>query len=99
MVRLFVPGASNYELTTKWFETGIFKYHGLQAFSDSFMLSSLRHHYRFAFDDHFYLVAKPLPWSWRSEAVSMLAMAVPGTTSVGYILAVSRGGVMHTGFP
>ena len=30
---------SNYELTTKWFTQVFTKYHGLQAFSDSFMLS------------------------------------------------------------
>ena len=96
---LFKTWGYDFSLTTKWFEQVFTKYHGFQAFRDSFLLS---------------LIAAPITAilsmvisylgvkrNFRTkgfiEAVSMLAMAVPGTVlGVGYIRGFS-GGVFHTG--
>ncbi len=80
MVRLFVF-SSNYELTTKWFEQVFTKYHGSQAFSDLFMFSLIAAPITALLSMIIsYLVAKRR-FRGRGfiEAVSMLAMAVPGT--------------------
>lgn len=87
-------------LTFKWFSQVFTRYHGLQAFRDSFVLSLIAAPITALLSMIIsYLVVKR---KFRSkgfiEAVSMLAMAVPGTVlGVGYIRGFS-GGVFHTGF-
>ena len=91
---------SNYELTTKWFEQVFSKYHGLQAFSDSFMLSLIAAPITalLSMIISYLVVKRRFRGRGFIEAVSMLAMAVPGTVlGVGYIRGFSSG-VMHTGF-
>ena len=83
---------SNYELTTK--------YHGLQAFSDSFTLSLIAAPITalLSMIISYLVVKRRFRGRGFIEAVSMLAMAVPGTVlGVGYIRGFSSG-VMHTGF-
>ena len=87
-------------LTFKWFEQVFTRYRGLQAFRDSFVLSLIAAPITALLSMIIsYLVVK---LKFRSkgyiEAVSMLAMAVPGTVlGVGYIRGYS-GGIFHTGF-
>ena len=87
-------------LTFKWFGQVFSRYNGLRAFRDSFVLSLIASPITALMSMIIsYLVVKR---KFRSkafiEAVSMLAMAVPGTVlGVGYIRGFS-GGVFHTGF-
>ena len=96
---LFKTWGYDFSLTTKWFEQVFTKYHGFQAFRDSFLLSLVAAPITAILSMIIsYLVVKR---SFRTkgfiEAVSMLAMAVPGTVlGVGYIRGFS-GGVFHTG--
>ncbi len=96
---LFNTWGRDFTLTTKWFEQVFTKYHGLQAFRDSFVLSLIASPITAILSMIIsYLVVKR---NFRTkgfiEAVSMLAMAVPGTVlGVGYIRGFS-GGVFHTG--
>lgn len=86
--------------TLKWFGQVFSRYHGLQAFRDSFVLSLIAAPITALLSMIIsYLVVKR---NFKSkgfiEAVSMLAMAVPGTVlGVGYIRGFS-GGLFHTGF-
>ncbi len=97
---LFTTWGYDFTLTTKWFVQVFTKYHGLQAFRDSFLLSFIASPITALLSMIIsYLVVKR---DFRSkgfiEAVSMLAMAVPGTVlGVGYIRGFSSG-VFHTGF-
>ena len=96
---LFKTWGYDFSLTTKWFEQVFTKYHGLQAFRDSFLLSLVSAPITAILSMIIsYLVVKR---DFRSkgfiEAVSMLAMAVPGTVlGVGYIRGFSSG-IFHTG--
>ena len=96
---LFKTWGYDFSLTTKWFEQVFTKYHGFQAFRDSFLLSLVAAPITAILSMIIsYLVVKR---SFRTkgfiEAVSMLAMAVPGTVlGVGYIRGFS-GGIFHTG--
>ena len=96
---LFTTWGYDFTLTPKWFIQVFTKYSGLQAFRDSFILSFIASPITALFSMIIsYLVVKR---SFRSkgfiEAVSMLAMAVPGTVlGVGYIRGFS-GGLFHTG--
>lgn len=96
---LFKTWGYDFSLTTKWFEQVFTKYHGFQAFRDSFLLSLIAAPITAILSMIIsYLVVKR---NFRTkgfiEAVSMLAMAVPGTVlGVGYIRGFS-GGVFHTG--
>ena len=96
---LFKTWGYDFSLTTKWFEQVFTKYHGFQAFRDSFLLSLIAAPITAILSMIIsYLVVKR---SFRTkgfiEAVSMLAMAVPGTVlGVGYIRGFS-GGIFHTG--
>ena len=96
---LFKAWGYDFSLTTKWFEQVFTKYHGFQAFRDSFLLSLVAAPITAILSMIIsYLVVKR---NFRTkgfiEAVSMLAMAVPGTVlGVGYIRGFS-GGVFHTG--
>ena len=92
-------GYKFFPLTGKWFKLIFTRYHGLQAFWDSFRLSLISAPITALLSMIIsYLVVKR---SFKSkgfiEAVSMLAMAVPGTVlGVGYIRGFS-GGVFRTG--
>ena len=96
---LFKTWGYDFSLTTKWVEQVFTKYHGFQAFRDSFLLSLIAAPITAILSMIIsYLVVKR---NFRTkgfiEAVSMLAMAVPGTVlGVGYIRGFS-GGVFHTG--
>ncbi len=97
---LFKTWGYDFHLTTKWFLQVFKKYKGLKAFKDSFVLSLIASPLT-AFMSMVisYLVVKR---NFKSkgfiEAVSMLAMAVPGTVlGIGYIRGFS-GGVFRTGF-
>lgn len=93
-------GFKFFPLTLKWFKLVFTRYHGLKAFKDSFVLSFIAAPITALLSMIIsYLVVKR---KFRSkgfiEAVSMLAMAVPGTVlGVGYIRGFS-GGLFHTGF-
>lgn len=92
-------GFKFFPLTGKWFQLVFSRYHGLQAFRDSFLLSLISAPITALLSMIIsYLVVKR---NFRAkgfiEAVSMLAMAVPGTVlGVGYIRGFS-GGLFHTG--
>ena len=93
-------GYKFFPLTGKWFKLVFTRYHGFQAFRDSFILSLISAPITALLSMIIsYLVVKR---KFRSkgfiEAVSMLAMAVPGTVlGVGYIRGFS-GGLFHSGF-
>ncbi len=97
---LFRTWGFDFHLTTKWFEQVFKKYKGLKAFKDSFMLSLIASPITALLSMIIsYLVVKR---NFKSkgfiEAVSMLAMAVPGTVlGIGYIRGFSAG-VFRTGF-
>ncbi|OFK23242.1 iron ABC transporter permease [Olsenella sp. HMSC062G07] len=96
---LFRTWGYDFTLTTKWFKQVFTMHHGLEAFRDSFVLSLVASPITALLSMIIsYLVVKR---SFRAkgfiEAVSMLAMAVPGTVlGVGYIRGFS-GGIFHTG--
>ena len=96
---LFKTWGYDFSLTTKWFQQMFTMHHGFQAFRDSFVLSFVSAPITALLSMIIsYLVVKR---DFRSkgfiEAVSMLAMAVPGTVlGVGYIRGFS-GGIFHTG--
>lgn len=96
---LFKTWGYDFSLTTKWFQQVFTMHHGFQAFRDSFLLSLIASPITALLSMIIsYLVVKR---SFRTkgfiEAVSMLAMAVPGTVlGVGYIRGFS-GGIFHTG--
>ena len=82
-------GFKFFPLTGKWFGLVFTRYHGLQAFRDSFVLSMII---------SYLVVKRRFKAKGFIEAVSMLAMAVPGTVlGVGYIRGFA-GGVFNTGF-
>lgn len=89
-----------FPFTLRWYRQVFTRYHGLQAFTDSFVLSLIASPITALLSMIIsYLVVKR---NFRSkgfiEAVSMLAMAVPGTVlGVGYIRGFA-GGIFHTGF-
>ena len=87
-------------LTFKWFGQVFSKYKGLRAFRDSFVLSLIAAPITalLSMIISYLVVKRRFKAKGFIEAVSMLAMAVPGTVlGVGYIRGFS-GGVFHTGF-
>jgi len=87
-------------LTFKWFGQMFGKYKGLKAFKDSFVLSLISAHITalLSMIISYLVVKRKFKAKGFIEAVSMLAMAVPGTVlGVGYIRGFS-GGLFHTGF-
>ncbi len=87
-------------LTFKWFEQVFTKYRGLEAFRDSFVLSLIAAPITalLSMIISYLVVKRKFKAKGFIEAVSMLAMAVPGTVlGVGYIRGFS-GGIFHTGF-
>ena len=87
-------------LTFKWFEHVFTKYRGLQAFRDSFVLSLIASPITalLSMIISYLVVKKKFKAKGFIEAVSILAMAVPGTVlGVGYIRGFA-GGLFHSGF-
>jgi iron(III) transport system permease protein len=86
-------------LTLKWFQQVFTKYKGLKAFKDSFVLSLISAPITaiLSMIISYLVVKRKFKGKGFIEAVSMLAMAVPGTVlGVGYIRGFS-GGLFHTG--
>ncbi len=85
-------------LTFKWFGQVFTRYHGLQAFRDSFVLSLIASPITalLSMIISYLVVKRKFKSKGFIEAVSMLAMAVPGTVlGVGYIRGYS-GGLFHS---
>jgi len=85
-------------LTLKWFGQVFTRYHGLQAFRDSFVLSLIAAPITalLSMIISYLVVKRKFKSKGFIEAVSMLAMAVPGTVlGVGYIRGYS-GGLFHS---
>jgi iron(III) transport system permease protein len=81
-------------LTLKWFEQVFTKYKGLKAFKDSFVLSFISAPITalLSMIISYLVVKRKFKAKGFIEAVSMLAMAVPGTVlGVGYIRGFSSG--------
>ena len=93
-------GYKFFPLTGKWFKLVFTRYHGFQAFRDSFVLSLISAPITalLSMIISYLVVKRKFKSKGFIEAVSMLAMAVPGTVlGVGYIRAFS-GGLFHSGF-
>ena len=93
-------GFKFFPLTGKWFGLVFTRYHGLQAFRDSFVLSMISAPITalLSMIISYLVVKRRFKAKGFIEAVSMLAMAVPGTVlGVGYIRGFA-GGVFSTGF-
>ena len=93
-------GFKFFPLPTKWFELVFTRYHGFQAFRDSFVLSLISAPITalLSMIISYLVVKRKFKSKGFIEAVSMLAMAVPGTVlGVGYIRGFSNG-VFNTGF-
>ena len=93
-------GYKFFPLTGKWFKLVFTRYHGFQAFRDSFVLSLISAPVTalLSMIISYLVVKRKFKSKGFIEAVSMLAMAVPGTVlGVGYIRGFS-GGLFHSGF-
>ncbi len=93
-------GFKFFPLTGKWFGLVFTRYHGLQAFRDSFVLSFISAPITalLSMIISYLVVKRKFKAKGFIEAVSMLAMAVPGTVlGVGYIRGFASG-VFNTGF-
>ena len=93
-------GFKFFPLTGKWFQLVFTRYHGFQAFRDSFVLSLISAPITalLSMIISYLVVKRKFKSKGFIEAVSMLAMAVPGTVlGVGYIRGFANG-VFHTGF-
>ena len=97
---LFKTWGYDFHLTTKWFEQVFKRYKGFKAFKDSFVLSLIASPITalLSMIISYLVVKKKFRAKGFIEAVSMLAMAVPGTVlGIGYIRGFSAG-VFRTGF-
>jgi len=97
---LFKTWGRDFHLTTKWFKLVFTRYKGFKAFKDSFVLSLIASPLTalLSMIISYLVVKKKFKAKGFIEAVSMLAMAVPGTVlGIGYIRGFSSG-VFHTGF-
>ncbi len=93
-------GFKFFPLTGKWFQLVFTRYHGFQAFRDSFVLSLISAPITalLSMIISYLVVKRKFKSKGFIEAVSMLAMAVPGTVlGVGYIRGFSSG-VFGTSF-
>ncbi|MDD6196200.1 MAG: iron ABC transporter permease [[Clostridium] aminophilum] len=96
---LFKTWGYDFHLTTKWFGQVFSKYKGFKAFKDSFVLSFVSAPITalLSMIISYLVVKRKFKAKGFIEAVSMLAMAVPGTVlGIGYIRGFS-GGIFHTG--
>lgn len=92
-------GYKFFPLTGKWFGLVFTRYHGFKAFKDSFVLSLIAAPITalLSMIISYLVVKRRFRGKGFIEAVSMLAMAVPGTVlGVGYIRGFS-GGLFHSG--
>lgn len=92
-------GYKFFPLTGKWFNLVFTRYHGFKAFKDSFVLSLISAPITalLSMIISYLVVKRRFRGKGFIEAVSMLAMAVPGTVlGVGYIRGFS-GGLFHSG--
>lgn len=92
-------GYKFFPLTGKWFKLIFTRYHGFKAFKDSFVLSLISAPITalLSMIISYLVVKRKFKFKGFIEAVSMLAMAVPGTVlGVGYIRGFS-GGLFHSG--
>ena len=92
-------GYKFFPLTGKWFGLVFTRYHGFKAFKDSFVLSLIAAPITalLSMIISYLVVKRRFRAKGFIEAVSMLAMAVPGTVlGVGYIRGFS-GGLFHSG--
>ncbi len=92
-------GYKFFPLTGKWFKLVFTKYKGFKAFKDSFVLSLIAAPITalLSMIISYLVVKRKFKSKGFIEAVSMLAMAVPGTVlGVGYIRGFS-GGLFHSG--
>ena len=92
-------GYKFFPFTLKWFQQVFSKYKGFKAFKDSFVLSLISAPITalLSMIISYLVVKKKFRAKGFIEAVSMLAMAVPGTVlGVGYIRGFA-GGIFHTG--
>ena len=97
---MFKTWGYDFHLTFKWFKQVFTKYKGLKAFKDSFVLSLISAPITalLSMIISYLVVKRKFKAKGFIEAVSMLAMAVPGTVlGIGYIRGFS-GGIFHTGF-
>ena len=97
---LFKTWGYDFHLTTKWFTQVFKKYKGFKAFKDSFLLSLIASPITalLSMIISYLVVKRKFKAKGFIEAVSMLAMAVPGTVlGIGYIRGFSSG-VFRTGF-
>jgi iron(III) transport system permease protein len=97
---LFKTWGYDFHLTTKWFSQVFTRYKGLKAFKDSFVLSFISAPITalLSMIISYLVVKRSFKAKGFIEAVSMLAMAVPGTVlGIGYIRGFSAG-VFRTGF-
>ena len=97
---LFKTWGYDFHLTTKWFQLVFTRYKGFKAFRDSFLLSLIASPITalLSMIISYLVVKRSFKAKGFIEAVSMLAMAVPGTVlGVGYIRGFSSG-VFRTGF-
>ncbi len=97
---LFKTWGYDFHLTTKWFTQVFTRYKGLKAFKDSFILSFIASPITalLSMIISYLVVKRNFKGKGFIEAVSMLAMAVPGTVlGIGYIRGFSAG-VFRTGF-
>ena len=86
-------------MTTKWFEQVFVRYKGLKTFKDSFVLSLISAPITalLSMIISYLVVKRKFKAKGFIEAVSMLAMAVPGTVlGIGYIRGFA-GGIFGTG--
>ena len=93
-------GYKFFPFTLKWFKQVFTKYKGFKAFKDSFVLSFISAPITalLSMIISYLVVKRKFKAKGFIEAVSMLAMAVPGTVlGVGYIRGFS-GGLFRTGF-
>ncbi len=92
-------GYKFFPFTFKWYKQVFTKYKGLKAFKDSFVLSLISAPITalLSMIISYLVVKKKFKAKGFIEAVSMLAMAVPGTVlGVGYIRGFANG-IFHTG--
>ncbi|MBR5953012.1 MAG: iron ABC transporter permease, partial [Pseudobutyrivibrio sp.] len=96
---LFKTCGYDFLLTTKWFEHVFVRYKGLKTFKDSFVLSLISAPITalLSMIISYLVVKRKFKAKGFIEAVSMLAMAVPGTVlGIGYIRGFA-GGIFGTG--
>lgn len=96
---LFKTWGYDFHLTFKWFDQVFTKYKGLKTFKDSFVLSLISAPITalLSMIISYLVVKRKFKAKGFIEAVSMLAMAVPGTVlGIGYIRGFA-GGIFGTG--